>query len=313
MAELRLIGVSADGRSLSLIDTYGNEHRLAIDDRLRAAVNGQLSRLGQLTMALESRISPREIQERIRAGESAEEVAGSAGVPLERVLRFVGPVLQEREHVAERARRARIAVPSGPSVLLADVVERHAIRQGMSPEDVVWDSARRPDHTWEVRIRWPDGATAAWELDFAHQHASPIDGLAKRLSGGEEEPPAEQSATVHRLMRVVPTPDDVDPLHPRGTTESTVLPQAAVPAAPPQATVPASSSTGARPAAEMASAQPVTASAASAKSAPSDEPMRDPTAADAQPTATQPAKRGRTRARVPKWDDIIFGMKPKTE
>ena len=109
MAELRLVGVSEDGERLVLTDDDGVQHTIAIDERLRAGVNGHLSRLGQLTMALESRISPREIQNRVRSGESAEHVAESAGVPLERVLRFVGPVLREREHIADQARRARLA------------------------------------------------------------------------------------------------------------------------------------------------------------------------------------------------------------
>ena len=102
MAQLRLVGVSEDGERLVLTDDNGVQHEIVIDERLRAGVNGHLSRLGQLTMALESRISPREIQNRVRSGESAEHVAQSAAVPLERVLRFVGPVLREREHIADQ-------------------------------------------------------------------------------------------------------------------------------------------------------------------------------------------------------------------
>ena len=131
MPELRVVAVSNDGTRLVLKAADSTEYTLPIDERLRAAVNGHLSRLGQLTMALESRISPREIQERVRGGESAEHVAVTAGVPLERVLRFVGPVLREREHVVEQARRARLAGSNGPTSLLADVVDRAATRQGV--------------------------------------------------------------------------------------------------------------------------------------------------------------------------------------
>ena len=59
MAELRLVGVSEDGERLVLTDDAGVHHTIIIDERLRAGVHGHLSRLGQLTMALESRISPR--------------------------------------------------------------------------------------------------------------------------------------------------------------------------------------------------------------------------------------------------------------
>src|SRR5476651_2611130 len=162
MAQLRLVGVSEDGERLILADPQGVEHSLEIDERLRAGVNGHLSRLGQLTMALESRISPREIQNRVRSGESAEHVAQTAGVPVERVLRFVGPVLREREHVADQARRARLAGTNGPSPLLGDLVSAAASRRGIDPDEIGWDSARREDHTWVVSTAWPDGSAALW-------------------------------------------------------------------------------------------------------------------------------------------------------
>ena len=49
---------------------------------------------------MESALSPREIQARIRSGESVEDVARVAGVDRERVERFAAPVIAEREHVA---------------------------------------------------------------------------------------------------------------------------------------------------------------------------------------------------------------------
>jgi len=183
MAELRLVGVSEDGERLVLIDESGAQHTIVIDERLRAGVHGHLSRLGQLTMALESRISPREIQNRVRSGESAEHVAQTAGVPVERVLRFVGPVLREREHVADQARRARLAGTNGPSPLLGDLVSAAASRRGIDADDVTWDSARREDHTWVVSTSWPDGSAAIWGLDLLRHQATPLDAASRKISG----------------------------------------------------------------------------------------------------------------------------------
>jgi hypothetical protein len=183
MAELRLVGVSEDGERLVLTDEAGVHHTIIIDERLRAGVHGHLSRLGQLTMALESRISPREIQNRVRAGESAEHVAQTAGVPVERVLRFVGPVLREREHVADQARRARLAGTNGPAPLLGDLVIAAAIRRSIDPDEIGWDSARREDHTWVVSTAWPDGSAALWGLDLLRHQATPLDSAARTISG----------------------------------------------------------------------------------------------------------------------------------
>jgi len=109
MRELQFVGVAEDGEHLLLKDTAGGEKfLLPIDERLRAASRGDRSRLGQIELALDSPVRPREIQARIRAGETPEEVAAAAGAPLDRVMRFAYPVLQERAQVAGEARRTRI-------------------------------------------------------------------------------------------------------------------------------------------------------------------------------------------------------------
>ena len=41
------------------------------------------------------------------------EVADSAGLPIERVRRYEGPVLAEREHIAEQARGTRVGRETG--------------------------------------------------------------------------------------------------------------------------------------------------------------------------------------------------------
>ena len=207
MAELRLVGVSEDGERLVLTDDAGVQHTIVIDERLRAGVNGHLSRLGQLTMALESRISPREIQNRVRGGESAEHVAESAGVPLERVLRFVGPVLREREHIADQARRARLAGTTGPASLLGDLVTRAATRRGVDPDDVDWDSARREDQTWVVTTTWPDGTTAMWALDLLRHQATPLDAAARRVSGSVDEAVDDAGTSTRGFPDIANSPD----------------------------------------------------------------------------------------------------------
>lgn len=295
MVQLRFVGVSEDGQQLVLAEDSGEEHLVAIDDRLRAGVNGHLSRLGQLTMALESRISPREIQDRVRAGESADHVAASAGVPLERVLRFVGPVLREREHVAEQARRARLAGPSGgsgPSVLLADVVARLAARRGVDEADVTWDSARREDHSWVVTVRVPDGETASWALDVLRHQATPVDAAARRASGLADDAitlpdgvgGGPYDATAQQPAEVAADEAEVRPFVLRTVT----LPPADPPTEEPL---------------DDAPNEPAGGGAADHADAP------DAATADAPGTAGP--RRSKRRARVPKWDDIVFGPKSR--
>ena len=49
---------------------------------------------------MESALSPREIQTRLRSGATLAEVAAEAGVDEARLEGFAKPVLAEREHIA---------------------------------------------------------------------------------------------------------------------------------------------------------------------------------------------------------------------
>ena len=126
MQELRFVAVSEDG-SYAVLAVPGRSARftLPIDERLRAVALGQTSRLAQYEIEVESPLRPKEIQARIRAGETAEEIADAAGIPVERVRWFEGPVLAERAYIAQQAQAAsvrRLGDSSGPGPRLADIV-----------------------------------------------------------------------------------------------------------------------------------------------------------------------------------------------
>jgi len=324
MAELRLVGVSEDGERLVLTDDAGVQHTIAIDERLRAGVNGHLSRLGQLTMALESRISPREIQNRVRSGESAEHVAESAGVPLERVLRFVGPVLREREHIADQARRARLAGTTGPASLLGDLVTRAATRRAVDPDDVDWDSARREDQTWVVTTTWPDGTTAMWALDLLRHQATPLDAAARRISGSVDEAIDDSGAPSRGFPDIANSPDfarfdanQTDTVRLDSDAETGAKVHQFIPRSVPTPVedLPLDEAVVDDVAEDIESDDEVLddvdeLSAADASVEDDEAAATEPTA---EPAAGPPRRGGRAvrRAAVPKWDDIMFGMKPK--
>ena len=57
---------------------------------------------------MESTLRPKDIQARIRSGETPEAVAQVAGTSVDKVMPYATPVLAERAHVAQRAQRASI-------------------------------------------------------------------------------------------------------------------------------------------------------------------------------------------------------------
>ena len=167
MQELRFVAVSEDGR-YAVLAVPGRSARftLPIDERLRAVALGQTSRLAQYEIEVESPLRPKEIQARIRAGETAEEIADAAGIPVERVRWFEGPVLGERAYIAQQAQAASVRRPgdsSGPGPRLADIVPSRLKAAGADPADGQWDSRKRGDGNWQVTLTF----TAAGRLHVA--------------------------------------------------------------------------------------------------------------------------------------------------
>lgn len=193
MQELRLVAVSEDGTYLVLATAgRGTRFTLPVDDRLRAAVRGHFSRLGQFEIEVESPLRPKEIQARIRSGETAEEIAESAGIPVERIRWFEGPVLQEREYMAQQAQRVTVRRPgeSTPGPPLGETVEERLGRGGVDLEEVEWDSWKCEDGTWRVRLSFFDNGrphAAEWVFDPRRRHVSPLDEVAARLTSVEWE------------------------------------------------------------------------------------------------------------------------------
>ncbi|MGI5208201.1 septation protein SepH [Spirillospora sp. CA-108201] len=206
MQELRLVAVSEDGTYLVLATAgRGTRFTLPVDDRLRAAVRGHFSRLGQFEIEVESPLRPKEIQARIRSGETAEEIAESAGIPVERVRWFEGPVLQEREYMAQQAQRVAVRRPgeSTPGPPLGETVEERLGRGGVDLEEVEWDSWKCEDNTWRVRLSFFESGrphAAEWTFDPRRRHVSPLDEVAARLTSVEWDDDDALSDTVTPLV-----------------------------------------------------------------------------------------------------------------
>ncbi len=191
MPELRVVAVSNDGTRLVLKAADSTEYTLPIDERLRAAVRNDRARLGQIEIEVESHLRPRDIQARIRAGASAEEVAQLAGIPVERVRRFEGPVLAERAFMAERARKTPVRRPgenTGPQ--LGEAVQERLMLRGAEKDTAQWDSWRRDDGTWEVLLVYRvagEPHSASWTYDPPRRLVQAVDDEARALIGETDD------------------------------------------------------------------------------------------------------------------------------
>ncbi len=101
---------------------------------------------------MESSLTPRDIQARIRAGESVEDVAAAAGVTVERIDAFAAPVVAERDHVAGLAQAGAVrrrGESSSNRPLRAAVAEQF-LGAGLDPDGIEWDAALIGARRWRV-------------------------------------------------------------------------------------------------------------------------------------------------------------------
>jgi hypothetical protein len=195
MQELRFVAVSEDGR-YAVLAVPGRSARftLPIDERLRAVALGQTSRLTQYEIEVESPLRPKEIQARIRAGETVEEIADAAGIAVERVRWFEAPILAERAYAAGQAQLASVRRQGDatPGPRLGEIVTERLRVFGADPEDAQWDAKKLGDGSWQVQLAFiSDGRlhTAEWIFDQRRRHVLPADDNAARMSLPGTEPP----------------------------------------------------------------------------------------------------------------------------
>ena len=185
MDSLRLVDV-AEGGELVLMTGDGRRFTLAVDDELRAAVRRERLR----EPVGETRPGPREVQARVRGGDTAEEIAEQTGLDVGYVRRFEGAILAEREHVARLARGTTMDRGAEGPVSLEDATLEVLAAEGVTQVDVAWDSRKLEGTRWEVRVDWRTGSSrpsARWRFDVSTRVLEPVGAEAERISGRERQ------------------------------------------------------------------------------------------------------------------------------
>lgn len=299
MRELRFDGLSPEGDRLVLAGKDGQKYTVAIDERLEAAVRRDRARISQVEIEQSGMLRPREIQARIRAGATAEDVAASSGLPLEHIRRFEGPVLTERAWVAQQAQATEVRRPGG-DIELGDLVAERLGTQGVDPADISWDSWRRDDGLWVVIATFPippNTHVATWTYDSAGRTVTMADDNARALSDITSEQALRLTSPRPLLTVATLADDEVEDFDEYDSSEAIgdeLAPEDEVSA----------ESQEAEPTAE--SAEEAEESAAASDGPTSD--AEDVPLFDAPLPPTQPRPAGKPT--VPSFDDILFGPGP---
>jgi len=236
MRELTLIGLDVDGQHVICEGgDPADKFLVRVDDRLRAAVRGDRAGLieNKRDTEFNAVLRPRDIQSRIRAGASVQEVSEASGMDVAKVERFAHPVLLERQRAAELATAAHPVLADGPAVeTLLETITSALAARSLSAEATTWDAWRADDGRWTVRMSW----TAGLSENFAHFRFTPgahggtvtaIDEAASELIDPDFERPLRRVPPVAQLdfepaddepeqpVVVAPVPAVADEQHPQ--------------------------------------------------------------------------------------------------
>ncbi|MBM9466385.1 septation protein SepH [Nakamurella leprariae] len=227
MRMLQVTGLDEDRSCVRCTDPEtGDSFGIAVDDQLRALLTAparptvrtparpagpSASAQAADSVLTEPQLRPREIQARIRAGATVQEVADAAGVGVGRIERFAYPVLLERSAMAEKGRRA-VAVIGGTTSrnTLEDIVRDTVAARGQDPAQLTWDAHRTQDG-WVISAVWLVGRSANRAQFMVHPGpgsgtVTAFDDAARQLL----DPAPQPLRTVDRRAETVPGVSSAD-------------------------------------------------------------------------------------------------------
>lgn len=178
MRNLSLVGLTDDGSALILASEDGRRFTLEIDERLRSATRSGRSARDEPS---DAPIGAKEIQSRMRAGATPEEVADSAGWSVDRVTAFAAPILQERSWMAQRAQKCPVG-RGDEDPTLGELVQRRLGERGIEESTTRWDAWLRDDGDWIILLAYPAGQgdrVATWSFDPSAKSLASLDDEAR--------------------------------------------------------------------------------------------------------------------------------------
>ena len=219
MSELRLTGKNPEGTHITLTNPSGEEFTVRISDTLRATVNQP--RLAAVVASDEvETMSVKEIQRRLRAGETMDAIARDGHISVEKVERFAGPILQERVYILDQAFSIVLRKESArDQETFFDVVISRLAPMGVDSDSLSWNSWRIDDGTWTIDLSYPnrDGhGSATWNFDLNRRSITATNENARWMLGQEPAPRVQTPGLVHsepthpsRIIDSIPDPEPV--------------------------------------------------------------------------------------------------------
>jgi hypothetical protein len=205
-AELVLVGRTTDGSAIELTDASGAKFSLPITENLKTALI-QPRLVSVAPVDERPTFGVKEIQARLRAGESMGSISRTTDWSVEKIEKFSGPILQERAYVIETARKSYLRREAS-SPTLDEATSIQLSSHGVDMEAVEWNTHRNVDGTWNIVVQYPniDGtAEANWNFELGNRILTAKDDSARWIAGDAKEA-RPRTATHGFINSVDPTP-----------------------------------------------------------------------------------------------------------
>jgi hypothetical protein len=176
---------------LALTDQNGAEFSLRISDTLRATVNQP--RLTSVPIGDENEVmSVKEMQRRLRAGETMDSIARDGNISVEKVERFASPILQERIFIIDQVHglspRRVGKVGCRDHLTFIELVISKLSPRGVDIDALNWNTWRIEDGTWTIELHYPNregSGVAQFSYDGQRRSISALDDNAAWMIGEE--------------------------------------------------------------------------------------------------------------------------------
>ncbi len=195
MRELNPIG--REDNTLLLISEDGEQFSVSVDETLLRTLKEH-----KVPDASGDPLTPRQIQDAIRAGESITDIAERSGTSLSLVERFAHPVLEELQHMVDLALSIRVELPADrfnevEKKPFGEVVLQNLNSSGAS--DIRWSAKRSENSIWEITVSYllnDSVGAATWTFDPRRYQLTPETSNAQSLSkpGSEVDSPLRGAA-----------------------------------------------------------------------------------------------------------------------
>jgi hypothetical protein len=162
----------------------------------------------------------KEIQRRLRSGETMDVIARDGHISIEKVERFAGPILQERVYILDQAFSVVLRKESArDQETFQDVVISRLAPMGVDSDSLSWNTWRIDDGTWTIDLAYPnrDGhGSATWNFDLNRRSITATNENARWMLGQEPAPRVQTPGLVHaepnhpsRIIDSIPDPEPV--------------------------------------------------------------------------------------------------------